>query len=100
MPRLSEYEAIINTNPELKSKRFKVKVVKTTASLLWIISILILIYQVQTNSFATMQVVWAASLILSIVMSSIARRMARKLILATEKKMPVKEQAVEKQENV
>ena len=86
MGRLSSYLNTINETPALKRKAKQLQLIKSSARSLWIISILILLHQVlsSTGNSPLLTSLWAASLIASILLSSLTQKLSYNLALKAE----------------
>ena len=88
MATLLDYERTIESNPNIKKYRSLVKFISLLSNVLWILSILLLVYQSQKNDFSSASTaIWALLVISSIIGSRVSKTMSRKLILKAEMAM-------------
>ena len=88
MAKLLDYERTIESNSNIKKYRSLVKFISLLSNVLWILSILLLVYQTQKNDFSSASTaIWALLVISSIIASRVSKTMSRKLILMAEMAM-------------
>ena len=91
--KLTEYLDIIESNPTFKKSSRKIRLLGITSAILWLISILILMFQtMQSADGQVINFVWGLSLISAVLLSLIAKKMKRKLIIKIEKEHQKKKQ--------
>jgi len=91
--KLTEYLDSIESNPSFKKSNRKIRLLGVTSAILWVISILILMFQTMQSAYGqVINVVWGLSLISALLLSLIAKKMKRNLIIKIEKEHKKKEQ--------